>query len=104
MSPLAGVLRLPRSRPGLVTDATLWIVLLVNDMKIFLAGATGIVGRRLIPLLLSAGHEVTGTARSPEKAASLGLRLGARHELGIAAKHCWSHHARRCHKTLCSSV
>jgi nucleoside-diphosphate-sugar epimerase len=45
-------------------------------MKIFLAGATGIVGTRLIPLLLSAGHEVTGTARSPEKAASL-RALGA---------------------------
>jgi nucleoside-diphosphate-sugar epimerase len=40
-------------------------------MKIFIAGATGIVGTRLIPLLSSAGHEVTGTARSPEKAASL---------------------------------
>jgi nucleoside-diphosphate-sugar epimerase len=40
-------------------------------MKIFLAGATGVVGRQLIPLLLSAGHEVTGTTRSPEKAASL---------------------------------
>ena len=40
-------------------------------MKIFLAGATGIVGSRLIPLLLAAGHQVTGTARSAEKAANL---------------------------------
>ena len=38
-------------------------------MRIFLAGASGIIGRRLIPLLCSAGHQVTGTARSVEKAA-----------------------------------
>ena len=29
-------------------------------MKIFLAGATGAVGRRLIPMLVGAGHAVTG--------------------------------------------
>jgi nucleoside-diphosphate-sugar epimerase len=37
-------------------------------MRIFLAGATGVIGRRLVPLLLQAGHEVTGTTRSSEKA------------------------------------
>ena len=36
-------------------------------MKIFLAGATGVIGRRLTPLLLEAGHEVTGMTRSPAK-------------------------------------
>jgi len=36
-------------------------------MKIFLAGATGAIGRRLVPLLLDAGHQVTGTTRSPDK-------------------------------------
>jgi nucleoside-diphosphate-sugar epimerase len=35
-------------------------------MRIFLAGASGAVGRRLVPLLLRAGHEVTGTTRSAE--------------------------------------
>ena len=40
-------------------------------MRIFLAGATGVIGRRLVPLLLAAGHSVTGTTRSPEKAAAL---------------------------------
>ena len=40
-------------------------------MKIFLAGATGVIGRRLIPLLLAAGHRVVGTTRSPQKAAAL---------------------------------
>ena len=36
-------------------------------MRLFLAGATGAVGRRLIPLLTSAGHSVVGLTRSPEK-------------------------------------
>ncbi len=36
-------------------------------MKIFLAGATGALGRRLVPLLLSAHHQVIGSTRSPEK-------------------------------------
>ena len=37
-------------------------------MRIFLAGATGALGSRLVPRLLEAGHEVTGTTRSPAKA------------------------------------
>ncbi|MGH6793638.1 MAG: NAD-dependent epimerase/dehydratase family protein [Methylocella sp.] len=37
-------------------------------MKIFLAGATGAVGRRLVPLLRAAGHEVAGMTRSRAKA------------------------------------
>ena len=40
-------------------------------MKIFLAGATGVIGRRLTPLLVAAGHDVTGTTRSADKAAAL---------------------------------
>ena len=40
-------------------------------MRIFLAGATGAIGRRLIPLLIEAGHEVTGTTRSHERAGAL---------------------------------
>jgi nucleoside-diphosphate-sugar epimerase len=36
-------------------------------MKIFLAGATGAAGQALIPLLISHGHTVTGTTRSPSK-------------------------------------
>ena len=40
-------------------------------MRIFLAGAGGVIGRRLVPLLLAAGHEVTGTARSPERAQAI---------------------------------
>jgi nucleoside-diphosphate-sugar epimerase len=38
-------------------------------MKIFLTGATGVVGRRLVPLLRNAGHEVTAVARTAERRA-----------------------------------
>jgi 2-alkyl-3-oxoalkanoate reductase len=36
-------------------------------MKIFVAGATGALGRRLVPLLRAAGHEVAGLTRSTAK-------------------------------------
>jgi len=36
-------------------------------MRIFLAGATGVIGRRLAVLLRDAGHEVAGTTRTPAK-------------------------------------
>ncbi len=44
--------------------------------RIFLAGASGTIGRRLIPLLVDEGWTVIGTTRSPEKASML-LNLGA---------------------------
>ena len=40
-------------------------------MRVFLAGAAGAIGRRLVPLLLRAGHDVTGTTRSAETASEL---------------------------------
>jgi 2-alkyl-3-oxoalkanoate reductase len=40
-------------------------------MRVFVAGATGVVGQQLVPNLIAAGHEVTGTTRSPAKAAAL---------------------------------
>jgi nucleoside-diphosphate-sugar epimerase len=40
-------------------------------VRIFLAGATGVIGRPLVPALLGAGHEVTALARTPEKAKAL---------------------------------
>jgi nucleoside-diphosphate-sugar epimerase len=43
-------------------------------VRIFLAGASGAIGRRLTPLLLAAGHQVTGTTRSADKAADLKAR------------------------------
>ena len=42
-------------------------------MRVFLAGATGAIGRRLLPLLLRAGHAVVGTTRSVDKARELEL-------------------------------
>jgi 2-alkyl-3-oxoalkanoate reductase len=40
-------------------------------MRVFLAGATGAIGRQLVPLLLAEGHQVTGMTRSPERAREL---------------------------------
>src|SRR5438034_4875613 len=40
-------------------------------MKVFVAGATGAVGRRLVPLLVASGYDVVAMTRSPEKADSL---------------------------------
>jgi nucleoside-diphosphate-sugar epimerase len=40
-------------------------------VKVFLAGASGAVGRQLVPMLAQAGHEVTGTTRSPERAKAI---------------------------------
>jgi nucleoside-diphosphate-sugar epimerase len=39
-------------------------------MRVFIAGATGVLGSRLVPLLTAAGHEVFGTSRKePGRAA-----------------------------------
>jgi 2-alkyl-3-oxoalkanoate reductase len=40
-------------------------------VRIFVAGATGVVGRRLIPLLAGRGHHVVGTTRNAAKIAGL---------------------------------
>lgn len=45
-------------------------------MKVFVTGATGVLGRRAVPALISAGHEVTAVSRADEKAAQL-RRVGA---------------------------
>jgi nucleoside-diphosphate-sugar epimerase len=37
-------------------------------MKVFVAGATGAIGARLVPMLVSAGHTVTGTTHHPARA------------------------------------
>lgn len=36
-------------------------------MKVLVAGATGALGRRLVPMLVAAGHEVTAMTRTPSK-------------------------------------
>jgi nucleoside-diphosphate-sugar epimerase len=46
------------------------------DLRIFLAGASGVIGVRLIPLLVSGGHTVAGMSRTADKANVL-RELGA---------------------------
>ena len=40
-------------------------------MRVFVAGATGVIGQYLVPGLVTAGHDVTGSTRSPLKANQL---------------------------------
>jgi hypothetical protein len=47
-----------------------------TTMKIFLAGATGAIGKRLLPQLVRRGHMVTATTRTPDKVDSI-RRVGA---------------------------
>jgi nucleoside-diphosphate-sugar epimerase len=46
-------------------------------MRVFVAGATGALGRQLIPELVAAGHEVVGMTRTAAKQEALGA-MGAR--------------------------
>src|SRR5689334_14423273 len=43
----------------------------VHAVRIFLAGATGVIGIRVLSLLIGAGHVVAGMTRSQEKASTL---------------------------------
>ena len=45
-------------------------------MRIFLAGAAGVIGRRLTPLLVLMGHEVTGTSRSAARSGLIEAMCG----------------------------
>jgi len=40
-------------------------------MRVLVAGATGVVGQQLVPQLIAAGHQVTATTRSADKAPGL---------------------------------
>src|SRR5207249_1469119 len=46
----------------------------LREMRIFLAGATGVIGIRLLPLLVDAGHVVAGMTRSPDKVDAIRAR------------------------------
>ncbi len=52
-------------------------------MRVLVAGATGVIGRRLVPALLGDGHDVLGMARSPQSARALEA-MGARSVLADA--------------------
>jgi nucleoside-diphosphate-sugar epimerase len=45
-------------------------------MRVFVAGGTGVIGRRLVPQLVARGHQVTATTTSPAKLDML-AKLGA---------------------------
>jgi nucleoside-diphosphate-sugar epimerase len=45
-------------------------------MRVFLAGARGVIGVRLVPRLIAAGHEVAAMTRTPRKVERL-QALGA---------------------------
>ena len=54
-------------------------------MKVLVAGATGVVGRQLVPRLLDQGHKVVGPPRPQSKAerlAPLGAEIGERRRPG----------------------
>jgi nucleoside-diphosphate-sugar epimerase len=55
-------------------------------VKIFVVGATGVVGRRLVPLLAEAGHDVVGLSRTENGTADLVAR-GVRGVVGDVLDH-----------------
>jgi nucleoside-diphosphate-sugar epimerase len=52
-------------------------------VRVFVAGSTGALGRRLLPLLVAGGHQVVGLTRSPQRAEWL-QRTGATAVVGDA--------------------
>jgi nucleoside-diphosphate-sugar epimerase len=48
-----------------------------NTMRVFVAGASGAIGTRLVPQLIERGHEVVGTSRAPANTERL-RALGAK--------------------------
>jgi hypothetical protein len=60
-----------RTRRLVAGNAAELVVALQERRRVFVTGATGFVGRRLVAALTQAGHDVTVLARDPGKAATL---------------------------------
>ena len=45
-------------------------------MRVFVAGGSGVIGRRLVPQLVARGHEVTATTTSEAKLGTLADKEG----------------------------
>jgi nucleoside-diphosphate-sugar epimerase len=54
-------------------------------MRVVVAGATGVIGRQAVPLLVAAGHEVVALSRRPKESATAGVRTVAVDALDPAA-------------------
>jgi nucleoside-diphosphate-sugar epimerase len=54
-------------------------------MRVFVAGGTGVMGRRLVPQLVARGHQVTATTTSPA-ACAIGEASRSLAAPGIGAK------------------
>jgi nucleoside-diphosphate-sugar epimerase len=52
-------------------------------MRIFLTGATGVIGRRVVPLLIAAGHRVTGVARTAARRQQIERAGGAAADVNL---------------------
>jgi len=53
--------------------------------RILVVGATGVIGSRLVPLLVAAGHEVHGTTRRDDRLAEIEAIGAAPHRLDVLA-------------------
>jgi nucleoside-diphosphate-sugar epimerase len=62
-----------RAKVSCLPTTRLWSSIWSSDvpLKVFVAGATGVLGRPLVAALVAAGHEVTGTSRTAARAASV---------------------------------
>jgi nucleoside-diphosphate-sugar epimerase len=56
-------------------------------MRIFVAGAIGAIGTRLVPQLIDGGDEVIGTSRSAGKAGRIGRSTPSPSQLGWELRH-----------------